>query len=74
MLDGGDTVHVRHLQVHEDQVWLEFGDKAQAFYAVSGFANYFDVVGGFKDKMQTLTHHQVIVGDQYSHQGFLTIK
>ena len=42
--DGGDAVHVRHQQVHQDDVRLEPAGHRHALGAVGGLADDLDVV------------------------------
>ena len=66
VLDGGNAVHARHLQIHEDDVRFEFGDKLKTFRAVNSFADNFDIIGGFEDEAQAFADNKMVVCDHYA--------
>src|SRR5206468_2388224 len=56
-----DAVHVRHLDVHEDEVGMEGGEGLQGrLAAVRGC----DVIAGFEDHAQRLARSQFVVDHQ----------
>ncbi len=64
--DGGDAVHVRHLQVHEDDLGPRLGDKAQTVRPVDSFAHDLDRLRRFKDQPQSLADDEVVVDDHHT--------
>ena len=61
-LEHGKAVFVRHAQIKEKNVGLEFGEKLDALDAVLSFADDSDVFVGIEQLPQTIAKDGVIVG------------
>ena len=69
--DGGDAVHVRHQQVHQDHVGLEAAGHGHALGAVGGFADDLDVGLVVEEHAQPHPHDRVVVDDEHADLGLI---
>jgi hypothetical protein len=62
---GQDTVHHRHLQIHQDQIGLQTGNHFERFEAVVSLSNHTDLTIRFQDALQAFANDLLIITDQY---------
>ena len=62
--DGRDAVHVRHQQVHQDDVGLEAAGHGHALRAVGGLTDDLDVVLEFEEHPQAHPDDGMVVDDE----------
>jgi hypothetical protein len=65
---GGDTIQVRHLDVHDQQVWAKPPREVHGGPAISGFAN--DIVSEVRQHLSQIESDQgFIIGDDNAPPG-----
>jgi hypothetical protein len=67
--DRGDAVHVRHQQVHQDDVGLEPAGHGDALAAIGGLADDLDVVLQVEEHAEAHPDDRVVVDDQDADAG-----
>src|SRR5690606_23374220 len=60
-----DTVHPRHLDVHEHDVGLELGCEVHGRNAVGGLSDDLHVVGSADEDVERFAHERLVVGDEH---------
>jgi hypothetical protein len=64
------AVHLRHADVHQDNVRSEAARLRECVLAVLRFADYLDVLLGIEDQAEAAAHERLVVGDQHAdHRG-----
>jgi len=69
--DRGDAVHVRHQEIHQDDVGLEATGHRHALAAVGGLADNLDVVLEVEEDAQAHPDDRVVVDDEDADPGVL---
>jgi hypothetical protein len=59
------TVHLRHAQVQDSEVWSEMLDFRDCISTIDGFSAYFPIRMIFEQSPQQAAYRGVIVRDQY---------
>jgi hypothetical protein len=62
--DRFDPAHARHLQVHQDDVRLQFAIARDGLFAVLDLGHDFQVGLGLDDRDQAVAHERMVIGDQ----------
>ena len=62
---GGDAVHDRHRQVHQDHVGGGRHGHLHRLLAIGGLADHLDVRVGLDEADEAGPHQAMIVGDEY---------
>lgn len=66
LASGRHTIHTRHTQIHDDEVWLEFEGQAYGFLAGPCFARHFEAFFGAEQRAQTRAKHRVVIGNEHA--------
>ncbi len=68
VLEDGEAVEARHLDVEEDDVGLVLFDELDGFNAVGAFGEDFDVADGLEQVLQLFAGQLLIVDDESRHR------
>jgi hypothetical protein len=60
--EHGQAVFVRHAEIEQENIGLEFGEELDAFRAVLRFADDSDVFVGIQEFPQTIAKDRMVVG------------
>jgi len=61
-LEHGEAIFIRHAQIEEKNIGLQFGEKFDALRAVLRFANDGDIFVGIEKLPQAIAKNRVVVG------------
>lgn len=64
--DNGDPIHPRHPNIAEHNVWVDAGNRASDFIAVTAPAHDIDVGGSTEQGGEPVGRHRIVVDDEYA--------